>query len=403
MIQPYFQDHALTIYHGHALEVLKTLPDGSVNCCVTSPPYWGLRDYGIPGQIGLEKTPEEYVSKMVEIFREVRRVLFEDGTLWLNLGDCYATGAGSYRNPGSDVEVIKHGGIQAFTRDYARQQPNRMPIEGLKPKDMVGIPWRIAFALQADGWWLRRDIIWHKPNPMPESVKDRPTTAHEYIFLMSRAEQYYYNHDEAKEPARIRSDRRPFGKRDSGEHGQSERIYTPPSWNGSRFDDGKNAIVHPNVGKNRKPKGWDIEKGAHGSFHKNGRRKQDEAPKESRSAASSKMGREPGWRKNQPDVCFRNLRSVWTVPSQPYCGAHFATFPPDLVIPCILAGSPRGGTILDPFAGTGTTGMVAERFERKAVLIDLNDKYLKLMKQRNNQRSLFFNTVKSGAARTESS
>ncbi len=379
---PYFQDSALTIYHGDALEVLRTLPDGSVNCCVTSPPYWGLRDYGILGQIGLEKTPGEYVSKMVEIFREVRRVLLEDGTLWLNLGDCYATGAGSYRNPGSDVEVIQHGGIQALTRDYARQQPNRMPIKGLKPKDMVGIPWRIAFALQADGWWLRRDIIWHKSNPMPESVKDRPTTAHEYIFLMSRAERYYYDYEAVKEPAQCGDIPRNIDCR--------YQVPGQPMHNGLR-----QAGI-----KMKMPAGWNTESGTHGTIHKGGRNTSSCYSFKRQVNEEGKPG-EPNHhrldRKDKEYVGARNLRSVWTVPTVPYKGAHFATFPPDLIVPCILAGCPRGGTVLDPFAGTGTTGMVAERFERKAILIDLNDKYLKLMKQRNGQRRLFMAGGLNGA------
>jgi site-specific DNA-methyltransferase (adenine-specific) len=200
-----------------------------------------------------------------------------------------------------------------------------MPIEGFKPKDMVGIPWRVAFALQADGWYLRRDIIWHKPNPMPESVKDRPTTAHEYIFLMSKAERYYYDSEAVKEPYQ-------YGR-----------------------DHHRNMDIPPESHVPGAP------------IHKGLRR----------------IGLD-----KKTELGGRNLRSVWTVPTAPYKGAHFATFPPDLIVPCVLAGCPPSGTVLDPFAGTGTTGLVAERFERKAVLNDLNDKYLKLMKQRNGQRSL---------------
>ena len=446
-MQPFFQDSALTIYHGNAPEVLRTLPDESANCCVTSPPYWGLRDYGtephvyggnpscehewmteiVPteigkgnwtqgtngcgeqqpggcaakrepiraeastgfclkcgawlGSFGLEPTPELYVDHAVMIFREIRRVLQPDGTLWLNLGDCYATGAGRVGNcPGGGDQGKRWrdptlGGYRETRQGDPKNgfvkgplvQPNRMPLEGLKPKDLVGIPWMVAFALRADGWYLRSEIIWHKPNPMPESVKDRPTTAHERIFLMSKAERYYYDYEAVKESAQSRRDERPFGKRDSGEHGQSGRVYTAKSWNMSVFHKGKNVIVHPNVGKKRKPAGRDTGKGR--------------AP-------------EVDYTEEVPE--YRNRRSVWTVPTAPYSGAHFATFPPDLIIPCILAGCPAGGTVLDPFAGTGTTGKVAERFERKAVLIDLNDKYLELMKRRNNQRSLIFNNAKNG-------
>ena len=198
-MQPYYSEDGIVIHAGDCLDVLRSLPAESVQTCVTSPPYWGLRDYGEDGQLGLESTPEEYVAKMVGVFAEVRRVLRDDGTLWLNLGDCYATGAGSYRNPGSDVKPVEHGGKQAYTKDYARAQPNRMPIPGLKPKDLVGIPWRVAFALQADGWYLRSDIIWSKPNPMPESVTDRPTKAHEYLFLLSKSARYFYDAEAIKE------------------------------------------------------------------------------------------------------------------------------------------------------------------------------------------------------------
>jgi DNA modification methylase len=184
------------IIQGDCRDVLKTLPDASVNCCVTSPPYWGLRDYGCDGQLGLERTPEEYVAKMVEVFRDVRRVLRDDGTLWLNLGDSYATGAGNVgERPG--------GGAQGDNWQGAMTSPNRMPIHGLKPKDLVGIPWRVAFALQADGWYLRQDIIWHKPNPMPESVQDRCTKAHEYIFLLAKSERYFYDADAIAEPVKM--------------------------------------------------------------------------------------------------------------------------------------------------------------------------------------------------------
>jgi len=180
---------------GDALTELRKLPDESVNCCVTSPPYWGLRDYGIPGQLGLEKTPDEYVARMVEVFREVRRVLAKDGTLWLNLGDSYAAGAGGRGDTGNIIS-----GHQTRTQSVGNGRIKRELGIGLKPKDLVGIPWRVAFALQADGWWLRQDIIWAKPNPMPESVEDRPTRSHEYIFLLSKEEQYYYDHRAIIEP-----------------------------------------------------------------------------------------------------------------------------------------------------------------------------------------------------------
>ena len=188
------------LINGDSLEVLRTLRDGAVQCCVTSPPYWGLRDYGKDGQIGLEPTPEAYVEGLMRVFREVRRMLRDDGVAWLNLGDCYATGAGK-------VGDCPGGGKQGENWKGAMTSPNRMPLPGLKPKDLVGIPWRVAFALQADGWWLRSDVIWSKPNPMPESVKDRPTKSHEYVFLMSKQERYYWDQEAVREEGEGRLDR----------------------------------------------------------------------------------------------------------------------------------------------------------------------------------------------------
>jgi DNA modification methylase len=271
---------SVKILVGDALSQLKKLEDGSVNTCITSPPYWGLRDYGVGGQLGLENTPEEYVENLVNIFREVRRVLKDDGTLWLNLGDSYA-GSGKGRNGdgshglGSIKQASNRGAVNGILR--------KNDTGKLKPKDLVGIPWRVAFALQADGWYLRQDIIWHKPNPMPESVKDRCTKAHEYIFLLSKSQKYYFDSEAIKEPT---TDKRAPGN--------------------------------------------------------------------------------------------RNKRSVWTVTTKPFKGAHFATFPLDLIEPCVLAGSPKGGVVLDPFFGSGTTGVVAEKNERRCVGIELNADYVKL-------------------------
>jgi len=333
------------IIQGDCIEGLRTLPDASVHCCVTSPPYWGLRDYGHDGQIGLESTPEAYVARMVEVFREVRRVLREDGTAWVNLGDSYATGAGSYRNPGSDVSPIAHGGKQAYTKDYAKAQPNRMPIPGLKPKDLVGIPWRVAFALQADGWWLRQDIIWHKPNPMPESVRDRCTKAHEYVFLLTKSERYFYDADAVSEPVTVSTTARlsqPTLPIQAGSDRVPGKTNGPmkavgPRFGGNKFgdsDDPKHATKSGNV--------YEIPDA-------NGR---------------------------------RNRRSVWTVTTKPYSGAHFAVMPPDLVEPCIKAGCPEGGTVLDPFAGSGTTLAVAAEIGRNGIGCELNPQYIELANQR---------------------
>ena len=302
---------------GDCRDVLKTLDEGSIHTCVTSPPYWGLRDYGHDGQIGLEKTPEAYVESMVEVFREVRRVLRDDGTLWLNLGDCYATGAGK-------VGSCPGGGKQGSSWQGATTSPNRLPIEGLKPKDLVGIPWRVAFALQADGWFLRSDIIWSKPNPMPESVTDRPTKAHEYVFLLSKSARYYYDHEAIREPH-------------SGQAaGNQERTF------GDRVN---------------RPQG-------DGADH---------------------IGRGVPWK---PSEDGRNKRSVWTVTVRPYSGAHFATYPPELIKPCIMAGAPAGGLVLDPFFGSGTTGRVAEDLGRRWIGIEGSSDYEQLIRERTSQRGL---------------
>lgn len=323
------------IFNGDCREVLKSLPDNSVQCCVTSPPYWGLRDYGtadweggdpecehsismptkwndpkrgtqvlrpevanrggdastchncgatrIDQQIGLEQSPDEFVAEMVAVFREVRRVLKDDGTLWLNLGDSYA----------GNNSRASNGGRAGF--GTPRETVTNRIADGLKPKDLVGIPWRVALALQADGWYLRQDIIWHKPNPMPESVKDRCTKAHEYIFLLSKSQHYYFDSEAIKEPS-VKSLE---GRSSAGDIGE-----------------------------------------------------------------------------------FKNKRSVWTVPTRPYKGAHFASFPPDLIQPCIVAGAPKGGVVLDPFGGSGTTVAVSILNDREGLAIELNSEYIPLMERR---------------------
>lgn len=268
---------------GDCIEKMREMPDKSVNVCVTSPPYFGLRDYGHDGQIGLEPTPDKFVAKLVDVFHQVRRVLRDDGTLWLNLGDSYA----SYRDGKATPDTTR--GDDIGTLVPKGQAKNRMASTfvgtSIKHKDLIGIPWRVAFALQADGWYLRQDIIWHKPNPMPESVRDRCTKAHEYIFLMAKSERYYY---------------------DAG------------------------AVVQDAAEENQK----------------------------------------------------RNRRSVWAVTTKPFKGAHFATFPPDLIEPCILAGCPKHGVVLDPFGGAGTTGLVAKKHDRRAILIELNPAYAALAQAR---------------------
>ena len=308
---------------GDCLDVLKTLPAESVNCCVTSPPYWGLRNYNCDGQIGLEATPEAYVSRLVEVFREVRRVLKDDGTVWCNLGDSYMAAQGGRQSaagllPKSGTRYT-HGNPRErddvdcsswSTRDVTEKVILSRGM-GLKPKDLVGIPWRVAFALQADGWYLRQDIIWHKPNPMPESVRDRCTKAHEYLFLLSKSPRYYFDHDEMLEEA------------DRANHRASPGVRrTPPG------------------------------SADHTGF-RNGRHYET-----------------------------RNKRDVWSVPVQPFNEAHFATFPPDLIRPCVRAGCPVGGVVLDPFAGAGTTGLVALEEGRDFLGIELNPDYVTLIEKR---------------------
>lgn len=386
----------LTIIHGDARQKLKELASESVHCCVTSPPYFGLRDYGVDGQLGLERTPDEYVSEMVKVFREVKRVLRPDGTLWLNLGDSYAA---RIRQSGEEYAGELTRSSKGILTKYTRSLP-----PGLKEKDLIGVPWRVAFALQADGWYLRSDIIWSKPNPMPESVTDRPTKSHEYIFLLSKAERYYYDAESIREP-----------------HTQ-ERDW--PTWEERKAGGAAIRRGDPSIS-------GDVCHWAGVGGHPNG----------------------------------RNRRSVWTVTTKPYSGAHFATFPPDLIKPCILAGTSEKGccsecgspykriveptpeyaqhlgkdwsdqgqdnaegrghflmadgsrntqrpvkrnapsltaeyvtkgwkagcdckaevipcTVLDPFAGSGTTGKVALELGRKAILIELNGKYLDLIERR---------------------
>jgi DNA modification methylase len=334
----------IEVYQGDCRAVLATLPDGIVNTCVTSPPYFGLRDYGVDGQIGLEQTPDAYVAEMVAVFSEVRRVLRDDGTVWLNLGDSYAAQRGGTPMPAETLAggVSGQGDKVAKRGRESEYLPHRNAASlGLKHKDLIGIPWRVALALQADGWYLRQDIIWHKPNPMPESVTDRCTKAHEYIFLLAKSERYYFDHAAIQEPAAT-------------------------GWNGSEFHDGKNAVVHPNVGKKRQPRFGGNKYG------------DNDDPKH-----ATKSGNE---------YCpngLRNKRSVWTVNSKPYKAAHFATYPPELIEPCVHAGCPDGGIVLDPFNGSGTTGEVARRWGKRYVGIELNPEYIELTRARLCQRPLF--------------
>jgi len=320
------------ILHGDCRDVLKTLPDESVHCCVTSPPYFGLRDYGVSGQIGLEQTPDAFVAELVAVFREVRRVLRNDGTLWLNIGDSYAGSWGAQGRSGWNGDG-KHGYIGSISATQIDAHPKRakqtgtIRTPGVKPKDLYGIPWLLAFALRAEGWYLRQDIIWSKPNPMPESVRDRCTKAHEYLFLLSKSERYYFDSEAMQEPADSTNRWAVAGAPVPGKPAQS--------------------------------------------------RSRDSAPPRHAAAGSTQDGLNEAGRAGT-----RNKRSVWTVATEPFRDAHFATFPPALIEPCIAAGCPMGGIVLDPFGGAGTTGLVADRLQRDAILIELNPAYADIAQRR---------------------
>jgi DNA modification methylase len=339
------------IYNMDCMEGLKHMEENSINCCVTSPPYWNLRDYGVEGQIGLEETLELYIEKMIQVFREVRRVLKNDGTLWLNLGDSYCSTA-----PGTMGDNIHIAGTKEETR-RARKIMRPDTPNGLKPKDLIGLPWRVAFALQADGWYLRSDIIWHKPNPMPESVTDRPTKAHEYIFLFSKSRHYYYDHAAIREPAICPESNTPediqranLRKRKTGPKGNARTFRGGAYCNNKTFNNGE---------------------GGKRTVSGNIRRKYGDE----RDRPSSHLGTSVPW-----EGTMKNKRDVWTVASQPCKQAHFATYPPKLIEPCILAGCPVGGVVIDPFMGSGTTAMVALELQRNFIGFELNPEYIKIAK-----------------------
>lgn len=303
------------ILTGDCREVLKGLPDESVHCVVTSPPYWGLRDYGVDGQIGLEGKPEEFVAALVECFRAIRRVLRPDGTLWLNLDDSYATDAKGVR--GVDKSTLSGGGgYQATAHPPGLQRAWRTSEWKLKRKDLTGIPWRVALALQEDGWWLRCDVVWAKDSCMPERVFDRPTRAHEYLFLLSKSERYHYDADAVRE--------------ETAESTKARLAQDVAAQAGSARVPGKTNGPMRAVG--------------------------------------------------EPDS--RNMRSVWRINPGGFSEAHFATFPPELAERCIKAGCPQGGTVLDPFGGAGTVGLVADRLQRDAILIELNPEYAAMAERR---------------------
>lgn len=324
---------SVRILVGDCRDQLRTLADESVHTCICSPPYFGLRDYDVDGQIGLEDNPDAFVAELVAVFREVRRVLRDDGTLWLNLGDSYANDS-KWGGATSGKHVRAQHGASGIGR--------RRHKTGLKSKDLMGIPWRVAFALQTDGWFLRQDIIWHKPNVMPESVSDRCTKAHEYIFLLSKSPSYYYNADAILEPA---------------SPGTHARVARNTSASGSSRANGGTRPDRPMKAVLRSKKTVANAFGARNneSFS---------------NAVSGEVVKE------------RNKRSVWTVQTASFSEAHFATYPEALIAPCVLAGAPEGGVVLDPFGGAGTTGLAASRLGRDAILIELNPAYAAMAQRR---------------------
>lgn len=331
------------LYCGNVLEELQRVASESVQMCVTSPPYWGLRDYGTPGQLGLEETPEEYVSNLVKVFREARRVLRMDGTFWLNIGDCYY-GSGGFH--GTSKNPMTDGLHKTLIMQGAGGIPKNKKHARLKPKDLVGIPWMLAFALRDDGWYLRQDIIWAKPNCMPESVKDRCTKSHEYLFLLSKSNKYYYDIDSIREPLKESSIRR-----------------YKTGWSGNEYRDYPGENKHNNISKYYEKMNKIY--GEQGSWHSH----EATLIKGNKPDSNYPRGTHPNG---------KNKRSVWSIAPKPFKDAHFAVFPEDLVHPCILAGCPKNGIVLDPFIGSGTTAIVAEKLNRNWIGIDINESYCEM-------------------------
>lgn len=330
-----------TIFTGDVFGGLKQIEDNSIHCCVTSPPYWNLRDYQMSGQLGLEKTPEEYISKLVAVFREVKRVLRDDGTIWVNIGDTYAVSGTKKRQINSPKQV---------STGVSTQKGHR--VEGLKPKDLVGIPWMLAFALRTDGWYLRQDIIWHKKNCMPESVTDRCTKSHEYIFMLSKSQHYYYDADAIKEPAIYDVDATGTQARKARQNDGAKSLPTSERSGIRQFKDATKMN-----GKHDKQRG-------HSRRHNGFNERWDKMTHEEQCTG------------------MRNKRDVWTIAPAQYPESHFATFPEEIPAICIKAGSPIDGLILDPFIGAGTTAMVARKLNRNYIGIELNPEYVAMAENR---------------------
>lgn len=348
------------IHNQNCLEGLKLLPDNCIDCCVTSPPYFGLRDYGTEEQIGMEQTPDEFVDKLLQVFSEVKRVLKPEGTLWLNLGDSYAA------NRGYQVPDNKH-------KDVGNSMGMKASDFGLKPKDLIGVPWMVAFALRGSGWYLRQDIIWHKPNPMPESVTDRCTKSHEYIFLLSKSQKYYYDIDAIRTPVK-----------DSTVQRMMQQI---EDQKGSDRVPGKTNGTMKAVGPGRKPRiGVDTNGGNQAS--ETGIKAYSH-----RGTGDKKLTGHSGNFDSEGNLIgdgMANKKSVWTVTTKPFKEAHFATFPEDLIVDCIKAGCPEGGIVLDPFMGAGTTALVARKLNRNYIGFELNPDYIKIANKRLHDELGFF-------------
>jgi DNA modification methylase len=355
---------------GDCIDMMRSLPDASVHTCVTSPPYFGLRDYGVDGQIGLEASPREFLDNLVQVFREVRRVLRDDGTLWVNMGDSYA---GSWGAHGRDDMGLGVSSLSARQVAASARKQKAANHQGCKPKDLMGMPWRLAFALQDDGWYLRQDIIWHKPNPMPESVRDRCTKAHEYLFLLSKGPKYYFDQEAIREPANL------TGK------GSANTFRGGAYVQGATFDNsaGGSRTVSGNTVPRNNGVGWGHGFDADPKPRTVGSKRNSFARETKYS--EGEHGQTGQHRPGRPDIDYdqtRNKRSVWSVATNGFKGAHFATFPPELIRPCILAGAPRGGLVLDPFGGAGTTGLVAMQEGRQSILCELNPAYAALARKR---------------------